>query len=84
MAGNANSGRRAEKPFADALRMEIAAVGPDRKALREIANHVLTKARNGDMDAIDFVVNRTDGKPHQSVDADVRMSIEDLINGLDD
>lgn len=84
MAGNVNSGRRAEKPFADALRMEIAAAGPDHKALRQIAKHVLDKAMTGDMEAIDFVVNRTDGKPHQSVDADVRHSIEDLINGLDD
>ncbi len=82
MAGNANSGRRAEKPFGDALRMEIAAAGPDHKALREIAKYVLDKARGGDMEAIDFVVNRTDGKPHQSMDADVRLSIEDLINDL--
>ena len=84
MAGNANSGRRAEKPFGDALRMEIAAVGPDHKALREIAKHVLARAMKGEMEAIDFVVNRTDGKPRQSVDADVRHSIEDLISGLDD
>lgn len=84
MAGNSNSGRRAEKPFADALRMEIAAVGPDHQALRKIAKYVLDKAMTGDMDAIDFVVNRTDGKPHQSVDADVRHSIEDLLAGIDD
>lgn len=82
MAGNANSGRRAEKPFADALRMEIAEVGADHKALRQIAKHVLTRAMNGEMEAIDFVVNRTDGKPHQSMDADVRMTIEDLIASL--
>lgn len=84
MAGNANSGRRAEKPFADALRMELAAVGPDHQALRVIAKHLIDKALTGDMEAIDFLANRTDGKPHQSVDADVRHSIEDLINGLDD
>ena len=84
MAGNSNSGRRAEKPFADALRMEIAAVGPDQKALRKIAKHVLDKAMAGDMEAIDFVVNRTDGKPVQGVEADVSLRIEDLIAGLGD
>jgi ribosomal protein L18E len=65
MAGNANSGRRAEKPFADALRMEIAAAGPDHKRLRTIARALLDKAESGDMQAINALADRLDGKPAQ-------------------
>lgn len=67
MAGNANSGRRAEKPFADALRMELAALGEDRKALRDVAKKLIEKASGGDMQAIQELANRTDGKVAQQV-----------------
>ena len=67
MAGNANSGRRQEKPFRDALRMEIAAAGPDQKALREIAAKLLELAVSGDLAAIREVADRTDGKVAQAV-----------------
>ena len=67
MAGNANSGRRQEKPFRDALMLEIAAIGDDKKALREVARHILDKARSGDMYAIRELVDRTDGRPAQAI-----------------
>ena len=40
-------GRPKEKPFADALRMEIKAAGEDHKALRAVARALLDKAGAG-------------------------------------
>jgi len=82
MAGNANSGRRAEKPFADALRMELAAAGSDHKALRKIANKLIEKATEGDMAAIKEVIDRTDGKAVQAIEGDLHMSADESIAGL--
>lgn len=67
MAGNANSGRRQEKPFADALRMELAAAGADHRMLRTIAAKLIEKAQGGDMQAIQELANRTDGKVAQQI-----------------
>lgn len=64
-------GRRAEKPFADALRMEIAAAGGDHKALRSIAGALISKAGTGDIQAIKELADRLDGKPQQSTDITV-------------
>lgn len=70
MAGNANSGRRQEKPFRDALRMEIAQAGEDHKALRAVAAALLEKAMAGDMQAIKELADRTDGKVPQAIVGD--------------
>lgn len=67
MAGNANSGRKQEKPFRDALRMELAAAGEDSKALRKIAKKLIEMAENGDMPAIRELADRTDGKVPQGI-----------------
>lgn len=61
-------GRKSEKPFADALRMEIAAAGSDQKILREIARNLLFLATLPNKDAlpaIGAVADRLDGKPAQ-------------------
>lgn len=85
MAGNANSGRRQEKPFRDALRMQLAEAGEDHKALRAIAARLIEMAMSGDMQAIKELADRTDGKPVQAVDADMTVRrIEDLIADLGD
>ena len=65
MAGNKNSGRRQEKPFADALRMEIATLKDDRKGLRLVARKLIEKAESGDLAAIKELADRTDGKSVQ-------------------
>lgn len=69
MAGNANSGRKAEKPFRDALRMELAAVGDDHKALRQIARNLIALAMDdgGKLDAIKELADRSDGKIPQAL-----------------
>jgi hypothetical protein len=53
-----------EKPYRDALRMEIAAA-EDFKDLRAIARAHLEKARSGDVAAIKELADRLDGKPAQ-------------------
>lgn len=60
-------GGRKEKPFRDALKMEIAAAGEDQKALRKIAAKLLDMAYGGDMQAISMVAERMDGKVPQGV-----------------
>lgn len=64
VSGNA-SGRPKDKPFRDALRMELAAVGDDGKALRDIAKALIASATAGDLQAIREVADRLDGKPAQ-------------------
>jgi hypothetical protein len=61
-------GRAAEKPFADALRMEIKAAGDDHQKLREIARKLLEKAADGDMQAINSLADRLDGRPAQALE----------------
>ena len=61
-------GRAAETPFADALRLEIKAAGDDHAILRAIAKKLLEKAEGGDMQAINCLADRLDGKPQQAVE----------------
>ncbi len=61
-------GRSKEKPFADALRMEIADAGEDHKALRRVAKVLIENAESGDIRAIRELADRLDGKAHQSTD----------------
>jgi hypothetical protein len=42
-------GRPRTKPFAEALRAELAKAGEDQPALREIAASLITEARNGNL-----------------------------------
>lgn len=68
MAGNVNSGRKAEKPFRDALRIELASLGAeDPKSLRQIARKLLEAASEGKLDAIKELADRTDGKVPQGI-----------------
>ena len=61
-------GQQRDKPFRDALRMEIAAAGEDHKALRKVARALLDKASEGDVSAIRELGDRLDGKPAQSIE----------------
>lgn len=62
-------GRPKAKPFADALRMELAAIGDDDpKALRGLARNLLTIASTPDgLPAIKEIADRLDGKAVQAV-----------------
>lgn len=63
-SGNPGGGW-ADKPFRDALRMEIAQAGPNLKALRRVAVALLDKAAEGDVAAIREIADRLDGKVAQ-------------------
>lgn len=59
-----------DKPFREALRMELAALGEDDpKSLRGLARKLLDAASGGDntLAAIKEVADRLDGKPAQAV-----------------
>lgn len=71
MAGNANSGRKQEKPFRDALRMELAKLqDDDTRGLRKIALALIEAAEKGDMQAIKEFADRIDGKVPQAISGD--------------
>jgi hypothetical protein len=58
----------ATKPFAEALKMEIAAAGNDHKALRKIARNLIAVAQKPDatgLSAASIIADRLDGKPTQ-------------------
>jgi hypothetical protein len=68
MAGRPKGSQNKDKPFAEALRMEIAAAGDDHKALRAIARNLIKLAQIEDvsaLSAINAVADRLDGKPAQ-------------------
>jgi len=58
----------ADKPFRDALRMELAAAGEDMKKLREIAKVLIEKAATGDLQAIKELRDTLDGRPAQAIE----------------
>ena len=77
-------GRPKEKPFADALRMEIADAGEDHKSLRRVARALIKKAESGDIRAIRELADRLDGKPIQAVEASVDAPVDTLAAFLEE
>ena len=86
--GRSGTNKGKDKPFRDALRMEIAALGEDDpKALRGLARNLLTLASGADgLQAIREIADRLDGKPAQAVEmsGNLALSHEDALNELDD
>lgn len=59
-----------DKPFRDALRMELAALGDDAKGYRLLARNLIRLAQQDEKDALQAIreiADRTDGKPAQAV-----------------
>lgn len=71
-------GRPKDKPYAEALRMELAAAGDDRKELRAIARAHIDAAKAGDLQAINALADRLDGKPVQESTVTVHRDISEL------
>ena len=66
-------GRAAEKPFRDALRMELAAAGGDHKTLRQIARALIETASKSGKDSVPAqkeIADRMDGKVPQALTTD--------------
>jgi hypothetical protein len=88
MAGRPSGSVNKDKPFRDALRMELAALGDDDpKALRGLARKLLTIASSDDgLPAIKEIADRLDGKPAQAVEMSggLALSHEDALNELDE
>ena len=79
-------GQQRDKPFRDALRIELAAVGEDSKALRGIARALIMAAQEGKMDAIKEIGDRMDGKVAQAViggdDDDAPIKLETIVRKI--
>lgn len=79
MAGRPKGAQNKDKPFREALRMELAAAGEDHKALRGVAVALIGKAMMGDVQAIKEIADRLDGKPTQAIengeDGDFQISV---------
>ncbi len=65
-------GQQRDKPFRDALRLEIAALqqAGDTRGLRKIARALIANAEGGDNVAIKEIADRLDGKVPQAVTGD--------------
>jgi hypothetical protein len=63
-------GQIRDKPFRDALRMEIDHAGTNHKALRRVARALIERAAEGDVAAIREVADRLDGRVPQLVGGD--------------
>jgi phage I-like protein len=61
-------GQQRDKPYREALRMELAAAGDNMKELREIAKAHIAKCKEGDLQAIRELADRLDGKPTQMLE----------------
>jgi|SRR6516165_1921143 len=61
-------GQQRDKPYREALRMELAAAGENMKKLREIARAHIERAAGGDMPAIKELADRLDGKVAQMLE----------------
>jgi hypothetical protein len=69
---------RSEKPFATALRMELAAAGDSHRQLRRVARNLITLARAGEpgaLQAIREIADRLDGKPKQEAEVTLRQAL---------
>src|SRR5258708_12881324 len=69
---------RSEKPFASALRMELAATGDSHRELRLIARALITLARAGEpgaLQAIREIADRLDAKPKQEAEVTLRQPV---------
>ena len=74
-------GRPKQKPFAEALRMELAKVGKDHKALRRIARNLIRLANEESrhaLPAIKEIADRLDGRPLSGVEEATDETIDAL------
>lgn len=71
-----------DKPFANALRMELAAAGDDHKVLRAIARNLIADAQKPEnaLPAIKEIADRLDGKPAQESTVTITRHVHELTD----
>ena len=77
---------QAQRPFADALRMELAAAGDNLRALRAIARNLIAIASSGEpiaLLAIGEIAVRLDGKPKQDAEVTLRNAVASELSDDD-
>ena len=77
---------QAQRPFADALRMELAAAGDNLRALRAIARNLIAIASSGEpiaLLAIGEIAVRLDGKPKQEAEVTLRNAVASELSDDD-
>lgn len=75
----------AEKPYRDALRMELAAAAEANDPMseyRKIARAHIRLAKGGDMAAIKEFADRMDGKPQQETASEVHHTYEKIVREI--
>ena len=72
-APKGNDNNTKNKPWAEALRREVI---QDPERLRRIARKTCKMAEEGDLQAIKEIGDRLDGKPHQTIAADINGTVE--------
>jgi len=76
--GRSGTNKGKDKPYAEALRMELAAAGDNRKELRAIARAHIDAAKAGDLQAINALADRLDGKPAQEQTVTIERRVTEL------
>jgi hypothetical protein len=77
---------QAQRPFADALRMELAAAGDNLRALRAIARNLIAIASSGEpiaLQAIGEIADRLDGKPKHEAEVTLRNAVASELSDDD-
>ena len=74
MAGRPKGSPNKDRPFREALRLELGGDANQRK-LRKIARGLIDKAGEGDVAAIKQIADRLDGKPAQAVEMNGGLTI---------
>jgi hypothetical protein len=89
MASDAPRGPKADKIWANALRLAVMRETEDENGVKSnyltrIAQNMVKKATEGDVMAMKEIGDRLDGKPHQSANVDVGASdsLADLLSAI--
>lgn len=74
------AGTENRREWRDALRLELArADGPSGRAIERIARLVVHNALNGDLECINEIANRLDGKPTTAIDPVSEKVLEKMV-----
>ena len=74
--GRSGTNKNQDKPFREALMIEIKGAQENgHRAVRMLARRLVEKGLSGDVAALKEIADRTDGRPAQSIQADVDGSI---------